>query len=124
MFPFTLHVLQDWCADETLHRACTFGLATLSFLLAEAIPIFNYLLSLTGSICFAPLSLILPGCFWLKDFWSWKRGSAGRQAAFWGHVFVVLVGTFMCVAGTYATVQLIIDAYAAGTIGKPCLMKR
>ncbi|KAF4622822.1 hypothetical protein G7Y89_g14202 [Cudoniella acicularis] len=30
--------------------SCTFGFAFLSFILAEAIPIFNYLLALTGSI--------------------------------------------------------------------------
>lgn len=31
---------------------------------------------------------------------------------------MVVLGVFLLVAGTYATVQLIVDAYAAGTIGK------
>lgn len=92
-------------------------MAFLSFILAEAIPIFNYLLSLTGSICFAPLALILPGLFWLHDYSDWRRGSAGKKIAYWLHWVLVALGVFMMVAGTYATVQLIIDAYAEGTIG-------
>ncbi|RDW77408.1 hypothetical protein BP6252_05461 [Coleophoma cylindrospora] len=97
--------------------SCTFGLAFLSFILAEAIPIFNYLLSLTGSICFAPLAIILPGLFWLHDYSDWRRGSAGKKVAYWLHWLLVVLGVFIMIAGTYATVQLIIDAYAAGTIG-------
>ncbi|RDW63845.1 hypothetical protein BP5796_10347 [Coleophoma crateriformis] len=97
--------------------SCTFGLAFLSFILAEAIPIFNYLLSLTGSICFAPLAIILPGLFWLHDYSDWRRGSAGKKIAYWLHWLLVALGVFIMIAGTYATVQLIIDAYAAGTIG-------
>ncbi|KAH6684582.1 transmembrane amino acid transporter protein-domain-containing protein [Halenospora varia] len=106
---------------------CTFG---LSFILAEAIPIFNYLLALTGSICFAPLALILPGWFWIHDHGAWRKGEVeregeseklgkvGRMATYWFHwVFFVLLGCFLMVAGTYATVVLIIDAYKAGTIG-------
>lgn len=51
-----------------------------------------------------------------------KLGKVGRMATYWFHwVFFVLLGCFLMVAGTYATVVLIIDAYKAGTIGE-CLL--
>lgn len=34
---------------------CTFGVCALSFIVASAIPFFNYLLGLIGSLCCAPL---------------------------------------------------------------------
>ena len=55
--------------------SCTFGLCSISFILAEAIPIFNYLIAITGSVCFAPLALMLPAYLWMHDYWSWSRGS-------------------------------------------------
>lgn len=38
--------------------SCTTILGSLAFILAEAIPIFNYLLALVGSLCFAPLAIV------------------------------------------------------------------
>ncbi|KAF8857987.1 hypothetical protein BDZ45DRAFT_409768 [Acephala macrosclerotiorum] len=97
--------------------SCTCGLASISFILAEAIPIFNYLLALTGSICFAPLAIALPGFLWLYDHERYRKGSIGQQAMWWAHAFLPLLGAFLCVGGTYGTVQLIINAYADGQIG-------
>lgn len=101
---------------------CTFGLAAISFILAEAIPIFNYLLALTGSICFAPLAICLPGILWLYDHMAWRRGSFVQQVAYWLHWGLILLGLFLLVGGTYATVQLIIDAYAEGLIGESSVL--
>ena len=96
----------------------TFGLCAISFILAEAIPIFNYLLSLTGAICFAPLALMLPASFWLYDFKTWMTATSSIKKAAWGfHVLMFALGAFICVAGTYSTIELIIQAYAAGEIG-------
>ena len=97
---------------------CTAGLASISFILAEAIPIFNYLLALTGSVCFAPLAIILPGWFWLYDHWFWYRGNLWNKL-FWGfHWFLVFLGFFFLGGGTYGTVQQIIEAYETGAVGK------
>lgn len=98
--------------------SCTFGLASLSFILAEAIPIFNYLLALTGSICFAPLAIALPGFLWLFDHGAWRTGTLGQKAAYWAHWFLPVLGAFMCVGGTYGVVESIIEAYADNLIGK------
>lgn len=96
----------------------TFGLASISFILAEAIPIFNYLLALTGSICFAPLAIMLPGWLWLHDHKAWVKGSARQQLAYWCHVLLIPLGAFFCVGGTYGVIESILTAYATGQIGK------
>ncbi|KAF2236762.1 hypothetical protein EV356DRAFT_530668 [Viridothelium virens] len=98
---------------------CTIGLASLSFILAEAIPIFNYLIALTGAVCFSPLAISLPGWLWLHDHWDWHREDAWKKL-FWGfHCFLVILGLFMLGGGTYGAVEQIITAYASGLIESP-----
>ncbi|KAG9676179.1 amino acid transporter, partial [Aureobasidium melanogenum] len=97
--------------------SCTFGLAIVSFVLAEAIPIFEYLLSLAGSICFAPLAIALPAWLWIYDHWEYRKGSTGKQIMFWMHAFFIPLGMFICVGGTYGVVVQIKQAYASGQIG-------
>ncbi|OGM41657.1 integral membrane protein [Aspergillus bombycis] len=65
-------------------------LGALSFILAEAIPIFNYLIALNGA---------------MKD-----------KAVFLLHCGLVLLGIFFLVGATYGVVVQIIDAYSSGTI--------
>lgn len=102
---------------------CTFGLASISFVLAEAIPIFNYLLALTGSICFAPLAISLPGWLWMYDHGLYRKGSVWQQAFYWFHAFIILLGLFFLVGGTYGVVLEIKEAYAGGLIGKYCVQR-
>jgi len=109
--PVSLRVL-------TVDRSTTFRLCALSFILAEAIPILSYLLALMGSICFVPLSIMLPPVLWLYDYMWWRKGSLLKQLAWCGFVLMFLLGAFMTVAGTYSTIKLIIEAYAQGSIGK------
>lgn len=106
--------------DHNSHRSCTFGLASLSFILAEAIPIFSYILALTGTICFAPIALTIPGFLWLYDHGTWRKGTVVQQLAYWAHWILPFLGAFICVGGTYGVVKQIIDAYASGEIGKFC----
>lgn len=108
------NTMVHWCT----WLGCTFGLASISFILAEAIPIFNYLLALTGSICFAPLAITLPAWLWLYDNGHWKRGSIVQKIFYWFHIFLIFLGLFILVAGTYGVVLEIKDAYADGLIGK------
>lgn len=113
----TKHLQANTAVHWGTWLGCTFGLAFISFILAEAIPIFSYLLALTGSICFAPLALMLPGWFWLYDHGEWRTATMAKQLAYWAHWLLILLGIFFLVGGTYGTVQLIIDAYADGSIG-------
>ncbi|GAB1195593.1 hypothetical protein APSETT444_004854 [Aspergillus pseudonomiae] len=96
--------------------ASTVILGALSFILAEAIPIFNYLIALIGSVCFAPLAMSLPGWLWLYDHWHYKNGTVKHKAVFILHCGLVLLGLLFLVGATYGVIIQIIDAYSSGAI--------
>lgn len=75
-------------------------LGILSYIVAEAVPILNYLLALAGSLCFAPFSLIFPALLWMYDFGHMRTGPLNHQMVYGGHVFIMLVGVFPVVGGT------------------------
>jgi hypothetical protein len=98
--------------------ACTVGLSAIAFLLAQSIPIFDYILGLAGAVGFAPLAIMLPAYLWLHDFGDYRRGTTMQKVKFYLHCAMFLVGTFMCVGGTYGVIQSVINAYADGRIGQ------
>lgn len=61
-------------------------------------------------MCIQPM-----GAMWLYDNWSKgkTKKSLGWMAMVCWSVFVVLVGTFLMVAGTYGSIRGIVDAYSA-----------
>ena len=75
-------------------------LGVLGFIIAEAVPILNYLLGLAGSLCFAPFSLVFPAMLWMYDFKAYRAGTMSQKATYMGHVLIVLVGLFMVIGGT------------------------
>ncbi|KAF4338090.1 neutral amino acid permease [Fusarium beomiforme] len=93
-------------------------LGILAFIIAEAVPILNYLLGLAAAVCFAPFSLIFPALLWMQDFKHYRTDILSRKAAYWSHALIVLVGSFMVVAGTYSVAVAIQDAYRNGLIAK------
>ncbi|CAG8960959.1 hypothetical protein HYFRA_00002497 [Hymenoscyphus fraxineus] len=113
----TRHLQTSTFVHWSVWLSCTFGLASLAFILAEAIPIFNFLIALTGTICFAPLAIMLPGALWLYDHPHFRKGSFGQKIAYYAHWILPALGLFLCIGGTYGVVQSIIDAYADGEIG-------
>ena len=91
-------------ANTVTHWATWLGsnllLGVLGFIVAEAVPILNYLLGLAGALCFAPFSLIFPAILWMYDFRGFRTGTGMQKLAFGAHVFIVLVGLFMVIGGT------------------------
>ncbi|KAH9892252.1 amino acid transporter [Xylariomycetidae sp. FL2044] len=96
---------------------CCVAVGAVAFILAEAIAIFNYLIALTGSICFAPMAISIPGVLWLYDFRHYYRGSLRQKLQYSFHCFLIVLGLFICIGGTYSTVLSIKEAYASGVIG-------
>jgi hypothetical protein len=74
-------------------------LALVAFIIAEAIPIFNYILGVAASFCLGPMSLIYPACMWLYSN-PFSSGGAGRKAMYGFHVLIVLIGLLMTIGGT------------------------
>lgn len=95
---------------------CTVGLSAVSFILAEAIPIFTYILALVGALCYAPLAVSLPGWLWLHSHWGYWKGGVVRKGCYILHVLMVGLGLFVAVAGTYGVVMQIMQAYQDGKI--------
>ncbi|KAJ5972585.1 Amino acid transporter transmembrane [Penicillium vulpinum] len=114
----TTHIQRNTVTHWATWIGLVIGLAAISFILAEAIQIFNYLIALVGSLCFAPLAVSLPGWLWIADHKSWMRGSMTQRLAFGAHIFLILLGLFMLCGGTYGVVDEIINAYSNGSIGR------
>lgn len=100
--------------------SCTVGLGAISFILSETIPIFNYLVALIGSVCFAPLAMCLPGFLWLHSNGHYRKGTLMQKVIYLLHWGMVLLGIFFLVGATYGVIIQIIDAYATGMIGMFC----
>ncbi|KAK5552266.1 hypothetical protein LTR46_009594, partial [Exophiala xenobiotica] len=97
--------------------ACTIGISIAGFLISSGIPIFNYLLGLAGTLCFAPVAISLPGWLWCYDHPHYWKGTLVQKSLYALHVFMIALGMFVTIGGTYAVIQAIIDAYASGQIG-------
>ncbi|EXJ83980.1 hypothetical protein A1O3_04647 [Capronia epimyces CBS 606.96] len=96
---------------------CTIGISIAGFLIASGVPIFNYLLGLAGTFCFAPVAISLPGYLWCYDHPHYWKGTLWQKTLYAFHVFLIALGLFVTIGGTYAVIQSIIDAYASGQIG-------
>ncbi|KAL8885699.1 MAG: hypothetical protein Q9192_006602, partial [Flavoplaca navasiana] len=92
----------------------------VAFIIAEVIPFFSDLLSLMSSLFDSFFGFIFWGTAYMRirqaDYgpgWISKRGIRGI-AGFALNVFIILIGVYMLTAGSYATLQSIIDNYHAG----------
>ncbi|OJI84530.1 hypothetical protein ASPTUDRAFT_43602 [Aspergillus tubingensis CBS 134.48] len=96
--------------------SCTFGIVAIAWIIASTIPVFHALVSLIGALL-GPLICIQPmGAMWLYD--NWRKGKdAARLSKRWmfqvvWSVLMILIGSFMMVAGTYGSVKYIMASYA------------
>ncbi|KAF1816887.1 hypothetical protein P152DRAFT_386610 [Eremomyces bilateralis CBS 781.70] len=96
--------------------ACTLGLSIISFLIASGIPIFDYIVGLSGSLCLAPLTMGLPPLLWLYDHGDYRKGTIIHKMQFGMHILMATCALFLTVGGTYGVVQQIILAYQTGKI--------
>ncbi|KAK7956415.1 amino acid transporter [Apiospora aurea] len=95
----------------------TLAIGAASFVLSQSIAIFNYILALAGSVCFAPMAIILPGFLYLHDFAAYRRGTSLQRTKWALHICLILLGAFITVCGTYASIMSIKEAYNNGEIG-------
>lgn len=75
-------------------------LGILGFVIAESVPILNFLLGLAGSLCFAPFSLVYPTLLWMYDSRAYRTGSLGQRMKFGANALICLIGLYMVVGGT------------------------
>jgi amino acid permease len=112
------HTLLGWTVWTLL---CFSGVA-LAVILAVAVPIFSYLIGIAAALFAAWYTYGLAGFFWLHDVYHLKGGMDGlkqRPSGTTIAVLTVIAGAFICVAGTYVSIKLIVGAYADGQVGRP-----
>ncbi|GAB1193413.1 hypothetical protein APSETT444_002629 [Aspergillus pseudonomiae] len=106
-------------ANSVIHwgtwLGCTFGITLIAYVIASAIPVFNSLVSLIGALLGTLMSFQPMGCMWLYD--NWSKGKQHKSLRWmlmvcWS-VFVIVIGTFLMVAGTYGCIVSVIDTYNA-----------
>ncbi|KAJ5355334.1 uncharacterized protein N7496_012546 [Penicillium cataractarum] len=94
--------------------SCTLGITVIAWIIASTIPVFDDLVSLIGALL-GPLMCLQPmGAMWLYDNWGDEKtrtaGIKWRFMVFWS-ITIILLGTFLMVAGTYGSVMNIIESY-------------
>ncbi|GAA5835032.1 hypothetical protein JCM3766R1_002077 [Sporobolomyces carnicolor] len=98
--------------------AIVFGGWVISFIIGEAIPFFSDMLSLISSLFDSWFGYIMWACAW------WQM-SHGKRGGFRGitetiaNALILITGFFFFGAGTYASVQSIIDSYHKGAVKTP-----
>lgn len=86
---------------------------TLAFIIANVIPVFNELVSLVGALLGIFISWQPTACMWFYD--NWNRNKRPRTITWkfmvcWS-AWVIAIGTFLMVAGTYGSILAIIKSY-------------
>ncbi|KAF9476584.1 hypothetical protein BDN70DRAFT_158997 [Pholiota conissans] len=94
----------------------------LSFLFVVAIPVFAYLIGIAAALFASWYTYGIAGFFWIHDAGTLKGGARGllkHPIMFVLSILTILAGAFVCVAGTYVSIRLIVAAHASDVIGKP-----
>lgn len=95
--------------------SCSFGVCFVAYILASSIPVFNGIVSLSGALFGTLLSFQPMGCMWFYDNWALGKENptmGWRLMVLWCG-FVIAIGTFLMVAGTYGAAVGIVDSYRA-----------
>lgn len=95
------HLQQNTFVHWGFWLGINLALGTCAYIVAEAVPILNYLLGLAGALVFAPFSLIYPMLLWFHDFKGHRQGTLAQRSQYALHVFITLVGSFMVVGTAY-----------------------
>lgn len=114
----THHLTENTKTHWAVWMSCTISCGFVGWLLAEAIPFFTSLVSLIGSLGFAPLGVVLPPFLWFSLHPGYRTGTAAQRAFWWLHVVIVLLGLFLSIGGTYANISNIVDQFRAGQVGR------
>lgn len=99
------HTVLGWTTWVAL---CFIG-TTAAFVLAVALPIFSYLIGITASLFAAWYTYGLAGFFWIHDTYHLHGGRkelCDRPVGMILAILTILAGAFICVAGTYVSVQV------------------
>ncbi|POS84723.1 hypothetical protein EPUL_006226 [Erysiphe pulchra] len=91
----------------------------IGWLIAESIPFFDDLLSITSSLLISGFTFYFPAWMWFKLVRKGPCFSRENILLTITNTVVFLIGFIVLFGGTYASIQDILNQYAEGHIGKP-----
>lgn len=110
----TKHLSRNTKTHWIVWIGCTAGCTLIAYIVASAIPIFGNLVSLIGALLITGLAFQAMACMWLYDNWRAEhRGSAGWKLMVGWCSFVIVLGTFMTISGTYGSIAEIVSSYTS-----------
>ncbi|WWC58051.1 uncharacterized protein I303_100586 [Kwoniella dejecticola CBS 10117] len=90
----------------------------VGFIIAEAIPFFNDLLSLIGALLATVICIQMESFMWMWDnIRSPSRGTTSWNLLMAMNVLFFILGWFLMIAGTYGSVVTINDNFKSGDVG-------
>jgi amino acid transporter len=107
------HLTNNSWTHWAVWLSCTGGCILISYVIASAIPVFGGLVSLIGALLGTLMSFQPMGFMWLHDNYRNPKNGKGlkwKLMVGWS-VFVVVIGTFLMIGGTYGSVVEIMIAY-------------
>ncbi|KAF4989517.1 hypothetical protein FDECE_14683 [Fusarium decemcellulare] len=106
------HLTKNTVTHWAVWIGCTGGNALLAYIVAIAVPMLDGLVSLVGAFGGTLMSLQPMGAMWIYDNWKGSRTTLWMLTFVWV-MFVVAMGSFMTVAGSYGAIVGIINDYKA-----------
>ncbi|KAK2614655.1 hypothetical protein N8I77_001461 [Diaporthe amygdali] len=88
----------------------------IAWVIAEAIPFFSDLLSICSCLFISGFTFYFPAWMWFKLIKKGKWYSKENLLLAISNAIIFVIGMIILVAGTYSSVQDIIDQYRAGTV--------
>lgn len=96
------------------------SLCIASWIIAEVIPVFSPLLGITAALFNSGFTLYLPGIMWFKIIRVGPCfGNRKNTILTIVNAIIILIGLFVLVAGTYASLDDIINSYKGKGVGRP-----
>jgi hypothetical protein len=116
----SIHLSKNTKTHFIVWFSCIAFNATISFIIAESIPVFNDLLSFIGAFIATPLSLTVESCMFLYEMRRTKRKltwKTGLLHVFNGFIFIFSL--FLIGTGAWASALAIKNNVASGQIASP-----
>ena len=88
----------------------------VAFIIAEAIPFFNDLLSLSSSLFISGFTLYFPAWMWFKLIREGKWYTGMNLVKSIANAFIFVIGIFVLVGGTYSSIADINDKFKHGDV--------
>ncbi|WRT70458.1 uncharacterized protein IL334_007456 [Kwoniella shivajii] len=112
------HLAKNTPVHYMVWYGCVVFTCGIGFVIAEAIPFFNDLLSLIGALLGTLICIQMESYMWMWDNWT----SASRGTRRWTLLMIMnlsyfIIGWFLMVAGTYAAVVTINNNFKSGDVG-------